>query len=100
MHIHHHHYLQLKMPTEHLIENFHSVLTAANDQRPKRPGKFITRVHLTALNSKEIFKVDPADFPFEDYERPGVIPTLPQKKKKKNIRPVFTRTYQLFRTAV
>lgn len=87
------------MPTENLIENFRSILSTVNSQRPNRPGKFITRVYLTSPNSKEIFKIDPAGFPFEDYERPGEIPTLPQKKKK-NEKPKFTRTYQLFQAAV
>lgn len=32
--------------------------------------QFITRVFFTSPNSKEIFKVDPVDFPFEDYDRP------------------------------
>lgn len=87
------------MPTEHLIDNFNAILTSINSQRPNRPGKFITRVHLTATNSKETFKVDPIDFPFEDYIRPGEIPTLPQKKSKKNQeQPKFVRTYELFRT--
>lgn len=87
------------MPTEHLVENFRSVMSVINAQRPNRPGKFITRVHFTALNSKEIFKIDPADFPFDDYERPGEMKVLPQKKKKHE-QPKFVRTYQLFRTPV
>lgn len=87
------------MPTENLIDNFHAILTTINGQRPNRPGKFITRVHLSSPNSKESFKVDPIDFPFEDYVRPGEIPTLPQKKKK-NQQPKFVRNYQLFRTPV
>lgn len=33
--------------------------------RPKRNGKFITRVFLTSPPSKENFKIDPKDFPFE-----------------------------------
>lgn len=87
------------MPTEHLIDNFNSVMKSINAQRPNRPGKFITRVHFTAQNSKEMFKIDPVDFPFEDYIRPGEMPVL-QQKKKKNEQPTFVRTYQLFRTPV
>lgn len=89
------------MPTEHLIDNFNAVMTTINGQRPNRGGKFITRVHCTTQNSKEIFKIDPTDFPFEDYERPGGEPLQPQKSKKKSqTENKFVRTYQLFRTSV
>lgn len=87
------------MPTDQLIENFNAIMTTVNGQRPNRPGKFITRVHLTTPNSKEKFKIDPIDFPFEDFVRPGEMPALPQKKSKKNQeQPKFVRNYELFRT--
>lgn len=89
------------MPTENLIDNFNAVLKTVNGQRPNRGGKFITRVHLTTPNSKEIFKIDPVDFPFADYERPGGETVQPQKSKKKaQTETKFVRTYQLFRTPV
>lgn len=53
------------MPTEHLVSNFNSLLLSVNKMRPKRDGKFITRVFLTSPPSKENFKIDPKDFPFE-----------------------------------
>lgn len=94
-------FYQLNMPTEQLIENFNAILTTVNGQRPNRPGKFITRVHLTTPLTNEKFKIDPVDFPFADFERPGKVPTLPQKKAKKGQeKPQFARTYQLFRTPV
>lgn len=91
------------METDHLIDNFNAVLTTINKQRPNRGGKFITRVHFTTPNSKEIFKIDPVDFPFPDYERPGgELPQQPQKKSKKKgqTEEKFVRTYNLFRTPV
>lgn len=36
--------------------------------RPKREGRFITRIYLTSPPSKENFKIDPKDFPIDDYE--------------------------------
>lgn len=58
---------QLDMPTDHLVSNFNSLLTSVNTMRPKREGRFITRVILTSSPSKEQLKIDPKDFPF-DYE--------------------------------
>lgn len=57
------------MPTEHLISNFNSLLLSVNTMRPKRDGKFITRVLFTSPPSKENLKIDPKDFPFDDYVR-------------------------------
>lgn len=93
--------LQLNMPTEHLVENVQAIMSAVNAHRPKRAGKFITRVYFTTPNSKETFLISPADFPFEDYDRPGKIITLdqarPQKKKGKPSH-IPGKTYELFRT--
>lgn len=36
--------------------------------RPKREGRFITRTLITCAPSKEVFKIDPNDYPIEDYE--------------------------------
>lgn len=85
------------MPTEQLMENFNEIMTVVNGQRPNRGGKFITRVHLITPNSKEIFKINPVDFPFEDYERPEDPEAKPKKTNKKE-KPKFVRTYELFRT--
>lgn len=86
------------MPTEHLIDNFNAVVKTINGLRPNRPGKFITRIHLTTPNSKEMFKLDPIDFPFEDLDRPGV--ESGKKPKKKGQTEVnFVRSYQLFRAS-
>lgn len=87
------------MPTEHLVDNFKTILTTINDQRPKRGGKFITRVFFTTPVSKENFLIDPVDFPFSDYERPMEPVKAPtQRKKKAQSVTTFERTYSLFRT--
>lgn len=84
------------MPTEHLLNNFNAVISTVNNQRPNRSGKFITRVFFTSPPSSEIFRIDPADFPFPDYERPESASAKP----KKNEKVVVERTYQLFRNPV
>lgn len=98
-------FLQLDMPTEHLIENFNDIMTTVNALRPKRGGKFITRVLFTSPPSKEIFRIDPLDFPFDDYERPAdEKKVLVQKKKQKkkielpNI--LFVKKYDLFKAPI
>lgn len=89
------------MPTEHLVDNFKTILTTINGQRPKRGGKFITRVFFTTPVSKESFLIDPVDFPFADYERPmEPVKVQPKKKKKAESITTFERTYNLFRTPV
>lgn len=67
------------MPTEHLVSNFRTLLLSVNTMRPKREGRFITRTLITSPPSQEVFKIDPADYPIEDYE--GV--TLGKAKDKK-----------------
>lgn len=98
-------YSQLDMPSEHLIENFSDIMSSVNTLRPKRGGKFITRVLFTSPPSKEIFRIDPVDFPFEDYERPEdekkVIvqkKSLKKRIEKPNIH--FVRKYDLFKTPI
>ncbi|XP_031620369.1 39S ribosomal protein L1, mitochondrial [Contarinia nasturtii] len=93
----------LTMPTEQIVQNVRDIMSSVNAQRPKRAGKFITRLYFTTPESKEIFKISPADFPFEDYERPGALIKLDQAKpKKKQAKPCHEagRTYELFRTSV
>lgn len=92
----------LKMSTEELVANFRDMMIAVNKQRPNRGGKFITRVHFTTTNSTEIFKIDPIDFPFEDYDRAGKVVTLAKNitKKSKKTSDQMERTYTLFRTPV
>lgn len=90
------------MPTEHLAENFKSILTTINDQRPNRGGKFITRAHLTTDIADESFSVDPVDFPFADYERPvdaSKVKAPPTKHVKINPNQL-PRVYTLFRTPI
>lgn len=92
---------QLDMPTEHLVDNFKTILTTINEQRPKRGGKFITRVFFTTPVSKESFLINPVDFPFADYERPmEPVKAPPPRKKKAQSVTTFERTYSLFRTSV
>lgn len=89
------------MPAEHLVDNFKTILTTINGQRPKRGGKFITRVFFTTPVSKESFLIDPVDFPFSDYERPREPTKVPQSRKTKaQSITTFERTYTLFRTPV
>lgn len=93
------------MPSEHLIENFNDIMTTVNTQRPKRGGKFITRVLFTSPPSREVFRIDPLDFPFDDYERPeDEKKVLVQKKslKKKIVLPniSFVKKYDLFKTPI
>lgn len=89
------------MPTEHLVDNFKTILTVINGQRPKRGGKFITRVFFKTPVSKETFLINPVDFPFADYERPmEPAKAAPKRKKKVESITAFERTYTLFRTPV
>lgn len=90
--------LQLNMPSEELVDNFNAIITGVNSHRPNRGGKFITRVLFTSPPSTEIFRIDPADFPFSDYEREET--AAPTKSTKKGAPIKFERTYQLFRNPV
>lgn len=47
------------MDTAHLEANFTELLKDVNTARPKRAGKFITRVFITSPPSSEMFKVNP-----------------------------------------
>lgn len=49
----------LNMPTEHIEENLTSLLKDIDVMRPKREGKFISRVILKSPPSKEEFKINP-----------------------------------------
>lgn len=49
----------LDMDAKHLEENFTSLLTDIDVMRPKRDGKFITRVLLKSPPSQEQLKIDP-----------------------------------------
>lgn len=72
----------LNMPTEHLISNFNAILTSVNAQRPKRDGKFITRVLFTSPPSQETLKINPSEFPFDNYD---IKPVVKQQKQKQAI---------------
>lgn len=98
-------FLQLDMPAEHLIENFNDIMTSVNTLRPKRGGKFITRVLFKSPPSKEIFRIDPVEFPFEDYERPEdekkVIVQKKSLKKRIELANIsFVKKYDLFKTPI
>lgn len=47
------------MDPKHLEENLIALLTDVNKVRPKREGRFVTRVLLTSPPSGETFKIDP-----------------------------------------
>ncbi|KAJ6638193.1 39S ribosomal protein L1, mitochondrial [Pseudolycoriella hygida] len=49
----------INMDTKHLEANLVALLTDVNKMRPKREGKFVTRVFLTSPPSGEILKIDP-----------------------------------------
>lgn len=93
------------MPSEHLIENFNDIMTTVNSLRPKRGGKFITRVLFTSPPSKEVFRIDPVDFPFKDYERPAdakkeIVKKKSLKKKIELPNINFVKKYELFKTPI
>lgn len=47
------------MEPKHLEENLVALLTDVNKVRPKREGRFVTRVLLTSPPSGETLKIDP-----------------------------------------
>lgn len=47
------------MDPKHLEENLVALLTDVNSVRPKRAGKFVTKVLLTSPPSGEVLKIDP-----------------------------------------
>lgn len=47
------------MDAKHLEENLAALLTDVNKMRPKREGRFVTRVLLKSAPSSEVFKIDP-----------------------------------------
>ncbi|XP_063704860.1 large ribosomal subunit protein uL1 [Culicoides brevitarsis] len=57
----------LSMPTEHLEQNLVSLLKDIETMRPKRDGKFITRILLKCPPSKEQLKIDPFQYVSETY---------------------------------
>lgn len=50
---------RLDMPTEHLEANLAALLRDVNVVRPRREGRFVTRVLLRSLPSSERLKIDP-----------------------------------------
>lgn len=61
------------MPVDHLQANFDALLSSVNEMRPNRAGKFITRIFVTSPPSREMFRIDPKSFPFDDYDRPAPV---------------------------
>lgn len=60
----------LDMASEHLEENLRSLLLDVNSARPRREGRFITRVLLKSPPSREQFKIDAFQYVPEMYEKP------------------------------
>lgn len=58
--------MQLNMDIKHLEANLVALLTDVNKMRPKRDGKFITRVLFTSPPSGETLKIDPFVYIPED----------------------------------
>jgi large subunit ribosomal protein L1 len=52
----------LDMPVEHLQDNLKNLLIDIDKMRPKREGKFITRVLIKSPPSQEELKIDPYQF--------------------------------------
>lgn len=59
----------LNMDTQHLEENLRSLLNDVNSVRPRREGRFITRVILKSPPSREQLKIDPFVYVPEMYEK-------------------------------
>lgn len=57
------------MDTKHLEENLISLLQDIDSIRPKRSGKFITRVLLKSPPSSEQLKIDPFVYIQEEYSK-------------------------------
>lgn len=61
----------LNMETQHLEENLRSLLNDVNSVRPKREGRFITRVLLKSPPSREQLKIDAFQYVPEMYVKPS-----------------------------
>lgn len=86
------------MPTDHLADNCLKILSAVNQQRPNRGGRFITRVFFETSLVDERLRIDPKEFPFGDYERPIVQKVVKVSKKKSKQNPnQLPRVFSLFR---
>lgn len=59
----------LNLDTKHLEENLRSLLLDVNMARPKREGRFITRVLLKSPPNREQLKIDPFQYVPEMYEK-------------------------------
>ena len=57
------------MDEKHLEENLDALLKDINTMRPKRDGKFITRVILKSNPSQETLKIDPFLYVPENNEK-------------------------------
>ena len=57
------------MDTKQLEANLEALLKDINSFRPKREGRFITRVLMKSPPSKEMFKIDPFKYVDEEYKR-------------------------------
>lgn len=59
----------LNMDSQHLEENLIAILQDVNAVRPKREGKFITRVLLKCPPARELLKIDPFIYVEESSEK-------------------------------
>lgn len=76
----------LNMDPKHLEENLVSLIKDVNMSRPKRAGKFITRVLLKSPPSPEVFKINP--FLYVEEGKEEVKTTVAGKKGAKKAAPV------------
>lgn len=74
----------LDMDGQHLEENLIAVLHDVDSMRPKRSGKFITRVLLKCPPSREVLKIDPFLYVNENYEKQTKSDENLQKEEDQN----------------
>jgi large subunit ribosomal protein L1 len=78
----------LDMNPQHLEDNLSSLLKDIDIMRPKREGKFITRVWIKSPPSKERFKINPFLFVPEEKDftkKPSVSATSEEELEEENI---------------
>lgn len=71
----------LDMDTQHLEENVRFLLQDVNTMRPKREGRFITRVLLKSAPSSEQLKIDPFVYVPELFDKSTAKTTREAKKQ-------------------
>lgn len=71
----------LDMDAQHLEENIRFLLQDVNSMRPKRDGRFITRVLLKSAPSSEQLKIDPFVYIPEFYDKTAAKASREAKKE-------------------